>query len=170
MQPRTSIFSAFTLSTAMLCGAGAMAADLPKEGTSTGTFSFVGTFKPTPVGKERLLTSWDGNGLSFTNGFGDHMGWHCWATGDYTNGAGLDQGYCVGTDTSGDQIIDIFSDDKHALDAKSYGGTDKWSGGTGKYAGIGGGGKYICHPADFKSSVEGTFLGYCTLDWNYKLP
>jgi hypothetical protein len=121
MQPRTGIF-AFTLSTATCFGMVARAADLPKEGTSTGTFSYVvGTFKPTPVGKERLLTSWDGNGLSFTNGFGDHMSWHCWATGDYTNGVGLDRGYCVATDTSGDQLIDIFNDDKHALDAKSFG-------------------------------------------------
>jgi hypothetical protein len=171
MQSRSSLLSAVTLSTAMFFGTAAMAGDLPKEGMSSGTFSYVvGTLKPTPIGKERLLISWDGNGLSFTNGFGDHMSWHCWATGDYTNGVGGDQGYCVATDISGDQFIDIFNDDKHALDAKSFGGTDKWSGGTGKYAGISGGGKYICHPADFKSPAEGTFLGYCTLDWNYKLP
>jgi hypothetical protein len=89
MQTRSTLLSAFTLSTAIFLGAAATAADLPKEGVSNGTFSFVGAFKATLVGKERLLTSWDGNGLSFTNGFGDHMGWHCWATGDYTNGAGL---------------------------------------------------------------------------------
>lgn len=57
--------------------------------------------------------------------------------GDYMNGVGGDAGYCVATDISGDQYIDIFNDDNHAPDAKSFGGTDKWSGGTGKYAGSG---------------------------------
>jgi hypothetical protein len=82
MQTRSTLLSAFTVSTAIFLGAAATAADLPKEGVSNGRFSFVGAFKATLVGKERLLTSWDGNGLSFTNGFGAHMGWHCWATGD----------------------------------------------------------------------------------------
>ena len=154
MQTHESLLSAVTLSTVTLFATAAMAADLPKEGVSSGTFWYFVTVKATPVGKERLLTNWDGNGLSFMSGFADHMSWHCWGAGDYTNGAGLDQGYCVGTDISGDQLIDIFADDKHALDAKSYGGTDKWSGGTGKYAGISGGGKSICHPADFKLRVR----------------
>ena len=166
MQSRTGVL-AFTLGTATCFGMAAMAADLPKEGTSTGTFSYVvGTFKATPVGKERLLTSWDGNGLSFTNGFGNHMSWHCWGAGDYTSGLGLDQFHCVGTDTSGDQIIDIGTDDKHALDAKAR----KKCQGALEIAGISGGGKYVCYPADFKSPTEGIFLGYCTLDWNYKFP
>jgi hypothetical protein len=56
----------------------AMAADLPKEGTSTGTFSAFATFKATVIGKDRILTSFDGNGPSLTNGFADHMTWHCW--------------------------------------------------------------------------------------------
>lgn len=170
MRSRSSLLSAISLSSAMFCTA-AMAADLPKEGVSSGTFSFViGTFKATPVGKEPLLAVWDGNGLSFTNGFCNHMGWHGWAMGDYTNGEGLDQSYCVAADTSGDQFIDIAIDDKHSLDAKSFSGTDRWSGGTGKYAGISGGGRYTCYPADFRSPTEGTFLAHCTLDWNYKLP
>ena len=50
MQPRTCILSAFTLSTAMFFGVAAMAADLPKEGTYSGTYSSVGTVKATAVG------------------------------------------------------------------------------------------------------------------------
>jgi hypothetical protein len=135
---RSSLLSAVNLTTAMFFGTMAMAGDLPKDGSSSGMFSYVvGTPKPTSVGKERLLISWDGNGLSFTNGFGDHISWDCWATGDYMKGVGGDAGYCVATDISGDQYIDIFNDDNHAPDAKSFGGTDKWSGGTGKYAGSG---------------------------------
>jgi hypothetical protein len=37
MQPRTRLFSAFTLTVAMAFGAAALAADLPKEGTFSGT-------------------------------------------------------------------------------------------------------------------------------------
>jgi hypothetical protein len=42
MQSRTSILSAFTLTTAMASGA-AVAADLPKEGTFNATYSAFGT-------------------------------------------------------------------------------------------------------------------------------
>jgi hypothetical protein len=170
MQSHTCKLSAFTLSVTMFLGIAAMAADLPKEGTSVGTWSAVGTFKATTIGKERLLTSSDMDGLSLTNGFGDHVTWHCWGAGDYANGMGGDHGYCVGTDISGDQFVDIFTDDKHALDAKSITGTDKWSGGTGKYAGISGGGKYNCDAAGFKAPTPGTFFISCTADWAYKIP
>jgi hypothetical protein len=62
---------------------------------------------------------------SLTNGFLDHMTWHCWGLGDFMNGVGFwlgpvggtggaacnfriiiigqDHGYCVGTDPSGDR-------------------------------------------------------------------
>ena len=59
MQPRTCIF-AFTLGTAMAFGAAAMAADLPKEGTYSVTYSGLGTFKAVPVGKERMVIHWPG--------------------------------------------------------------------------------------------------------------
>jgi hypothetical protein len=41
-----------------------MAADLPKEGTFSGTYSAVGTTKAIPIGKERILLTFDENGLS----------------------------------------------------------------------------------------------------------
>ena len=98
------------------------------------------------------------------------MTWHCWGTGEYTNGAGQERGYCAGIDTSGDQIIDIGVVDKHAPDAKTFTGTDTWSGGTGNYAGISGGGKFACHPGDFKPATQGTYFLHCTVEWSYKLP
>src|SRR5271156_4456989 len=107
MRPQTFILSALTLSTISLVTL-SNAAELSKEGMSSGTFSAVGTSKVTLIGKERLLYSFDANGLSLTNGFGDHMTWHCWGTGDFTSGTGQEQGYCVGTDGSGEQIVDIF--------------------------------------------------------------
>jgi hypothetical protein len=52
-------------------GAAALAADLPKEGTFSGTFSGVGTYKAYQVGKERLLLVFDENELQLTNGLLD---------------------------------------------------------------------------------------------------
>jgi hypothetical protein len=74
---RTCLLSAFTLSTAIVFGAVAMAADLPKEGTFSATYSAVGTAKTTQIGKERVLIALDETGLSVGRGLFDHITWHC---------------------------------------------------------------------------------------------
>ena len=84
MQPRTYILSTFALGMTLAFGAAALAADLPKEGAFSGTFSGAGTYKAYPVGKERLLLVFDDNDLQLTNGFLDYTTWHCWGLGDYT--------------------------------------------------------------------------------------
>jgi hypothetical protein len=56
----------------------AMAADLPKEGTFSGTYTAVGTYKTIKVG-DRALSTADEMGLQVTNGVADHMTFHCWA-------------------------------------------------------------------------------------------
>jgi hypothetical protein len=171
MRLRTCMLSAFTLSTAMSLGIAAMAADMPKEGTYSGTYSAFGTAKATPIGKERLLLVFDENGLSLSNGFQDHMTWHCWGMGDYTNGVGQDQGYCVATDPAGDQLVQTFVSAKHSLDQKSFGVSVTSSGGTGKYTGISGSEPNdVCHSGEFKPATEGTYLTYCTFQGSYKLP
>ena len=86
------------LGAALAFSAVAMAADqspLPKEGTFSGTYSAYGTFKATTVGKERLLNLFDENGVTLGNGVINHMSWHCWGMGDFTNGSGQDHGYCL---------------------------------------------------------------------------
>jgi hypothetical protein len=166
--PLSTSLSAFTLSAAMSVGAAAMAADLPKEGTYSGTYSAFGEAKVTSIGKERvLLTISDENGMSLTNGFGDHVIWRCWGSGDYTNGVGQDSGYCVATDPSGDQFVDNWSDAKHELGGKIK-GTDVFSSGTGKYTGITGGGTFEVDGRDFKMP-EGTYAIHGPMQGNYKL-
>jgi hypothetical protein len=169
VQPQTCIFAVSMIS-AMCFGIAATAADMPKEGTVSYTYFGFGTFKANPIGKQRLLNTFDENGLTLSDGFGDHVTWHCWGTGDYTSGLGQDHGYCVGTDTAGDQLAVIISDEKHTLDAKSWSGTDTLSGGTGKFAGVSGGGPSVCHGGEFKPIIDGTYLDYCTGKWSYKLP
>lgn len=171
MRPRTCVLYALTLSVAMSFGIAANAADLPKEGTYTGTWSGFGTFKGTPVGKELVLVAFDQNALTVGNGLIDHLTWYCFGLSDVTNGLTQHHGYCVATDPAGDHIGSSFaSDGKYAADAKSYNGTITFAAGTGKYAGISGDVKYVCHAPEFRPLAEGTYLQHCTTQGSYKLP
>jgi hypothetical protein len=165
------MLSVFTLSTVMLFGIVAMAADLPKEGTYSGTYSGFGTAKATPIGKERLLVVLDESGLQLSNGLFDHTTLHCWGLADYTNGVGQSHGYCVSTDPVGDQVVFSFGpDEKHAPDQKSWSGSTRLTTGTGTYTGISGGGTYVIHSNEFRPATEGTYVNYATFQGSYKLP
>src|SRR5262249_37587623 len=121
----------------------------------SGTYAGFGTAKATRIGKERLSSAWDENGLTLTNGATDHMSLQCWGTSDFVNGVGQDQGYCVGTDPAGDQIFQIMVTEKRPMDQKSYGASVKSSGGTGKYIGVTGEEHDVCHSGEFKMATEG---------------
>lgn len=169
MQPLTGMLSAFTLSAAMFFGIAALAADLPKEGTFTATYSGYGTYKVTPVGKELWFLSFDENGLTVGSGLLDHMTWHCWGVGDGKISIVQDRGYCVLTDPAGDQIAtDTASDGKVDL-SKPYGVTNAIMMGTGKYAGITGSWTFVVHTSEFKMP-EGSYVQYSLLKGSYKLP
>ena len=170
MQPRTCMLSAFTLSTAMAFGAAAMAGDLPKEGTFSGTYSGFGTNKAIQIGKDRLVDAWDQNGLTVGNGLFDHATWHCFGLYDLANGMGQAHGYCVGTDTAGDQVVGTVADEKHTMDQKNVKGTFTFTMGTGKYAGITGSGTFEEHGNDFRATAEGPYASYSTYQGTYKLP
>jgi hypothetical protein len=162
------MLSAFALSAAIVLGIPARAADLPKEGKYKGTTSGYGTYKSIPVGKERVLTTWDENGIVLTDGLFDHTSYHCWGTGDIIKGVEQDQGYCVSTDTAGDQIMATVTS-KHPSDAPSYDVALINTYGTGKYTGISGTEQDKCHSGEFKAP-EGAYLQHCEIEGSYKLP
>ena len=82
-----------------------------------------------------------------------------------------DRGYCAATDPTGDQLVaDVASDEKYPADAKSFGGKLTFTTGTGKYAGISGGGTFTCHGREFRTAAEGTYANYCTNSGSYKIP
>jgi hypothetical protein len=154
MQTSKCTRSALTVATAMALGTTAMAADLPKEGAFSGTTAAAGTYKVYPVGKERLLITWDENGMTVGKGFYDQQG----------------QGRCVGTDPSGDQIALELEVKPHAADAKAYEGTTTFTTGTGKYTGITGGATFIQHGPEFRTAAEGASVTYGEIQAKYKLP
>jgi hypothetical protein len=167
MQARTTLLSAAALGFALLVGP-ARAADLPKEGTFTATYSSAGTSKATALGEERWFSSWDEYGLSVGSGLFDHMTWHCGGVGEGMKTIGTVRGYCVGTDPTGDQIAsEDVSDGKIDL-SKPYTVTSTFTAGTGKYAGISGEGTNDCHSPEFKAP-EGRYVQYCSIKGSYKL-
>ena len=156
---------------ALALGIAAPALAQMKEGTFSGTYSSAGTYKGIPIGKERIVSAWDENGLTLTNGFEDHMTWHCFGLYDVMNAMAQFQGYCVGTDPAGDQVAgNVASDGKYAADAKSYNGTGTFTTGTGKYAGISGGWTFVGHSQEFRTATpESTFVQNAPIQGSYKI-
>ena len=170
MSPRTCTLSAFTVGAALSFEIAANAGDLPKEGQVNFTYSAFGTLKATPIGKERLLATFDENGAGVGNGFGDRMTWHCFGLVDIASGMAEHRGYCVGTDPAGDQVAsEVVSNGKYPADAKSFSGTLTLTAGTGKYTGISGNWTYVGHGPEFRTASEGTYFSYTTNQGSYKL-
>jgi hypothetical protein len=162
------------LSVLSSCGIGlsiatAMAADLPKEGGFSGTYTGLGTFKTTKIGDDRALVIFDETGAQLTNGFADHTTFHCWGTVEITKGERITEGYCVGTDPSGD-LLEVKLSAKNALANTVRKGSNTFIGGSGKYSGISGAIAVASHEREFRTLAEGTYVSYVTLEGNYKLP
>jgi hypothetical protein len=162
--------SALTLAIAMSFGISAMAADMPKEGEYKGTYAGVGTFKVNPLDKDRVLVAFEETGLNMTDGFLDHMTWHCWGSGDYVKGIGVDQGHCTATDLSGDKLVAKFLSEKHTSEQKNFTVTVTCDGGTGKYAGASCTETDTMRGGEFPAAPEGTYVQYVTFQGKYKLP
>ena len=66
---------------------------MPKEGTYNADYSAFGAAKPTAIGKERVLITFDENGLWLSKGFAEHMTWHCFGLIDILSGMEQFHGY-----------------------------------------------------------------------------
>jgi hypothetical protein len=139
------------------------------EGTLRGTLAAFGTVTTTATGKERLVLAFDENGLSVTNGLLDHMIWHCSGVADFINGRGQARGFCAGNDPAEDQVVFNWESEEHAPDQKVVRGTFTWSGGTGKYAGIRGAGRYVDYAGEFRPQAEGAIVSYLTFEGDYSI-
>ena len=141
MQSSKYLLSALTLATAMSFGPVVMAADMAKE-----------------------------IGLNMTDGFLDHMTWHCWGSGDYVKGMGVDQRHCTATDLSGDKLVAKFVSEKHTADQKNFTVTVTCDGGTGKYTGASCTETDTMRGNEFPAAPEGSYVQYVTFQGTYKLP
>jgi hypothetical protein len=160
----------FGAAAALVVGAVAPASAQMLEKTLSGTFAAFGTVDAQATGKERTVLAINENGFSVTNGVLDHMTWHCTGLAEFTNGTAQTQGFCVGRDPVGDQVVFNWESEKHAPKQKVVRGTFTWTGGTGQYAGIRGDGRYVDYSGEFRPLAEGEIVSYLTFEGNYSIP
>ena len=72
MQRRTNMLSTVVLSAVMLCGATAIAADVPKEGPFTFSYLGRGSFVASFTVKDQTFGIWDNHTNYSANGLFDH--------------------------------------------------------------------------------------------------
>ena len=145
-------------------------AQIPKEGTESGTTAYSGTFKALTMGQERIEMAYEIMGViigdtpqtTLHNTSLRCVGALHAVKGEYD----INSGFCVATRPDGDQEFWTYKT------AGKLGSGSKGSfvivGGTGKLTGIQGGGEFtefVVRPA-----AEGTFQAYNRWKAHYKLP
>jgi hypothetical protein len=145
-------------------------AQIPKEGTTSFTTAWSGTFKILAMGQERLQMTFEHMGGSIgntPNDLNNNASFRCIGAlhavkGEYNDGSA----FCVATLPDGDQM---FSTYKFAGKLGGmFKGTYTVVGGTGKLAGIQGSGEITAF--DLRPEAEGTFQGVAKQKGTYKLP
>jgi hypothetical protein len=150
----------------------AIAAEMAKEGSGESMSAFSGTFKAIPMAKERVQMNYETFGV-VTEAVPEspmyNATMHCLGSlhgvkGIYDN----DSGFCSYTRPDGDIIFLTYSA-KGQLGGGAGKGTFTIVGGTGKCAGIQGGGEFD-RLSGFRPSAKGTFQGMNKAKGNWKIP
>ncbi len=148
-------------------GAAAVAGELPKQGTYSTSWTFSGPYMAIEIGDDVWAWSSTFTIIIWNNageGIFHDMSANCVGMGSEAEDAPFtDSGYCNYEDADGDKIFAYWTETEAGK------GTDTLLGGTGKYAGIQGGGEYeYVYTPD---APEGTFNGYGgDVEGSYKLP
>ena len=144
-------------------------AEMAKEGTSTSTQAFSGTYKIIAMEQERIHMIYELFGPTISDLDTDPLHnstFRCLGALHAVKGAVNDSGFCVHTLLNEDKAYEIY---KGTGDLGSGSkGTYTWTGGTGKIAGIEGGGEYTA--IELPSAAVGTFQGYSKLKNQWKIP
>ncbi len=143
---------------------------IPKEGSVSYVNVSGGAVKVMALGKERAQFTYDIMGVSTSptgEGLVHNASVRCVGGMHAVNGAWDDEsGSCVYIRPDGDQVFATFKGaGKAGVGGK---GTFAYVGGTGKLAGITGGGEYTRYSV--RPPAEGTTQGVSTLKGKYKLP
>lgn len=145
------------------------AAPIPKEGNSSGTQIQSGAIQVVPLGKDRARLAYDVSGARVGEPSDILHNASIRCVGALTVVAGSfddESGVCILTRPDGDQVFSSFKGaGKAGAQAK---GTYKYTGGTGKFAGIEGGGEWTRY--NVRPSAEGTSQSVSKLTGTYKLP
>jgi hypothetical protein len=120
-------------------------AQMPKEGTFSGTNTYAGTQKIMPLDKDRFVMVYDNMGVRMEDsGQGPFNGMSTHNVGViyFEKGVGKLRGYITNMDKDGDQVLVELTEEASQLGGKPTNGTGKIIGGTGKFTGIEGGYEY----------------------------
>jgi hypothetical protein len=143
---------------------------IPKEGITSSLSAVGGTVKVMQVGKDRLQLTYEVTGVSISDtgeGILHNASMRCLGGFHAVNGAFDDEsGSCVFTRPDGDQVFATTkSTGKLGVGAK---GTYTIVGGTGRMAGISGGGETT--RISVRPAADGTTQSYSRSKGKYKLP
>ena len=144
-------------------------AEMAKEGTSTSTQAFSGTYKIIAMEQERIHMIYELFGPTISDLDTDPLHnstFRCLGALHAVKGAVNDSGFCVHTLLNGNKAYEKYKGTGELGGGSK--GTYTWTGGTGKLAGIEGGGKYTV--IELPSAAEGTFQGYSKLKNQWKIP
>lgn len=144
-------------------------AQVPKEGTLSGTVNYAGTHKIIPLDKERAVLVYDNMGVRLEDsGQGPFHGLSTHNTGIayYEKGVGRLRGYMFNMDKDGDQyIVELI--EEAAPQTGPISGTGKIIGGTGKFTGIQGGIEYT--RTNLRPVADGTHQAVSKFKGSYKI-
>ena len=161
------------LALALSVASGAVAnAEMAKEGTSSGTCMYSGTFELIPLDKEHAVVSYENKGVCVSDtgkGPFHNMSLYNVGTMYFEEGVGRVRGYITLTDPDGDKVLIEFKEDnaKHPP-AMGSGGTGKYLCGTGKFAGIEGAMEY--KRWDVRPATKDTTQGISKVKSSWKIP
>ena len=127
----------------LILAASSAYSEMAKEGSHSGKNYSTGTSKAIPMGEERLHLTIDGSGIYVSDeddGFLNNSSMHLLGTLHSVKGVFEDSGFIVFNLPDGDKVYASWKGTGNlGKDAK---GTITYVGGTGKYAGLTGGGEY----------------------------
>jgi hypothetical protein len=143
--------------------------EMAKEGTTTGKNYVSGTATVLPMGEERLQMNYEGSGVTINDsgkGFLHNSAVYFLGSVHAVKGELEDAGFMVITPPDGDKVYSIYKGS--GTFGKPVRGTYTFTGGTGKYEGVQGGGEFTRY--NLQNAAEGVWTSMSILKTSYKLP
>jgi len=143
------------------------AAELAKQGSFTGVYSWSSTGKAHEIRKDHVFVLGESTGTFFNDagkGFLHQSSMWCAGAYDLRPDQPNLQGYCVATDAQGDKIALTWRCTSVPCKDADF----EWMAGTGKYTGIRGKNKFSCSAPTYTPSGPST--GWCNWTARWELP
>jgi len=144
-------------------------AQVPKEGTLSGTNTYAGTHKVFPIDKDHFVMVYDNMGVRLEDGGqGPFHGMSSHNVGVlyYENGVGRLRGYITNVDKDGDKVLVELTEEAAQLQGPTS-GKGKFIWGTGKFTGIQGGFEYT--RTNMRPVADGTHQAVSKFKGSYKI-